>query len=76
MVDKTVKDREVIKKIKVPKEYTWFVQAILEDSGIVSVSLGGRESLTIFYDQAVESEVKYILDRISEFCSIEIFEIM
>ncbi len=76
MVDKAIKDREVIKKIKIPKKYTWFVQAILEDSGIVSVSLGGRESLTIFYDLVVENEVKYVLNRISEFCSVEIFEIL
>lgn len=64
--------REVIRKIKVPAECTWFVQAILEDTGLVAVSLGGKESLTIFYDSRIEEEVGQILDVVFKFCKFEI----
>ncbi len=67
-----VKSREVIREIKVFDECTWFAQAILEDSGIVSVSLGGKNSLTIFYDAAIEEDVEELLSLISEFCGVEI----
>ncbi len=72
MVDKEIRKREVIEEITVPEKCTWFVQAILEDTGLVSVSLGGREKLTIFYDSAVEKNIRVILSFILEFCTVEI----
>ena len=67
-----MEEREVIRKIKVPAECTWFVQAILEDTGLVAVSLGGKESLTVFYDSKSEEEVGQILDLVFRFCKFEI----
>lgn len=66
-----IKKREVIRKIKVKKEYTFFIQALLEDTHLVSVSLGEKEELTIFYDRAVENIVNLILSNIENFCKVE-----
>lgn len=66
-----IKDREVVRKIKVKKEHTFFIQALLEDTHLVSVSLGGKEELTIFYDKAIEEFVKFILLQIENFCIVE-----
>lgn len=66
-----IKRREVVRKIKVKKEYTFFIQALLEDTHLVAVSLGEKEELTIFYDKAVENFVNLILANIENFCKVE-----
>ncbi len=68
----SIKAREVVRNILTPKKCTWFFQAILEETGLVSVSLGGKESLVIFYDKIVEQEVFEMLQRIRTFCEFEI----
>jgi hypothetical protein len=59
--------REVVRKIAVDKQWTWFVQAMLEDTHLVSVSLGDDSTLTIFYDAKVEDEVNNVLETIQDF---------
>ena len=59
--------REVVRKIAVDKQWTWFVQAMLEDTHLVSVSLGENSTLTIFYDAKVEDEVNNVLETIQDF---------
>ncbi|OIP14067.1 MAG: hypothetical protein AUJ99_00270 [Caldisericum sp. CG2_30_36_11] len=39
-----IKKREVIKKIYIESSITWFVQAMLEDSHLVALSLGDKTS--------------------------------
>jgi hypothetical protein len=63
-----IKEHEVVRKIKVNREWTWFVQAMLEDTHLVSVSLGEDFSLTIFYDIKVENLINEVLENIQEFC--------
>jgi NAD kinase len=58
----------LLKKIPVEKNCTWFVQAILEDTGIVAVSLGGQDFLTIYYDKEMSEFVNELLTKIYEFC--------
>ena len=72
MEDK-IKNREVIKEIKVSNRCTYFMQALLEDTGVVAVSLGGEGSLTIFYDKLMEEEVNFYIGEIRKFCSVENF---
>lgn len=66
-----IKNREVVRKIKVSREYTFFIQALLEDTGIVAVSLGEVSELTIFYDRLLEEEVNKIVAKIENFCLVE-----
>ena len=69
-----IKNREVIRKIKVSRRCTYFMQALLEDTGVVAVSLGGEGKLTIFYDRLMEEEVGCYIDEIQKFCSVENFD--
>lgn len=66
-----IKNREVVRKIKVSREYTFFIQALLEDTGMVAVSLGEVSELTIFYDRLLEEEVNKIVAKIENFCLVE-----
>jgi len=59
--------REVVRKIAIDKQWTWFVQAMLEDTHLVSVSLGENSTLTIFYNAKVEDEVNNVLEAIQDF---------
>ncbi len=71
-MENNIKEREVIKKIKVENECTYFMQALLEDMGMVAVSLGGKGSLTIFYDALMEKDVSLYIEEIRKFCAVEI----
>ncbi len=62
-----IKEREIIRKIEVRNECMWFAQAMLEDTHLVSVSLGTTSVLTIFYDKKVEEIVNEVLKRIIDF---------
>ncbi len=68
-----IKSREVIRKIHLDDRCVYFVQALLEDTGIVAVSLGGKGFLTIFYDKLMEDEVNLYISEIIKFCSVENF---
>ncbi|MGB9694880.1 MAG: hypothetical protein ACP5SB_04500 [Caldisericaceae bacterium] len=62
-----IKEREIVRKIAVKKEWTWFVQAILEDTHLVSVSKGEVSNVTIFYDSFLEDDVNLVLRSVEEF---------
>jgi len=64
-----VKEREVIRKVHVEKRCICLVQALLEDTGLVSLSLGNSEEIAIFYDKKVENEVLDFFEEIRQFCS-------
>jgi len=66
-----IKNREVVRRITLRKEYTFFVQALLEDTHIVAVSLGEKEEITIFYDKANEEYVDFVLQHLDKFCKLE-----
>lgn len=70
----SVKEREVVKKIFVKKGCIWFVQALLEDTGLVSLSLGNNEEITIFYDKKAEEEVLNFLRDAEQFCDFEFYQ--
>lgn len=74
MEDNKIKEREVVKKVFVKKECTWFVQALLEDTGLVSLSLGSGEEITIFYDKKVEKEVINFFKDAEQFCDFEFYQ--
>ena len=65
-----IKSRETVRKIFVSKKCTWFVQAILEETGLIAVSLGGKDYLTIFYDRKLEDFVQNILSEVENFCRL------
>ena len=65
-----IKEREVVRGIFVTHEYTWFVQAVLEETGLIAVSLGGKDRLTIFYDKKLEAFVESILSDLENFCGL------
>jgi len=69
-----IKKREVIRKIYVDRTVTWFVQAMLEDSHLVSVSLGDKDSISIFYDFSIKADVFEYLDLIRNFLIFEFGE--
>ena len=90
-----IKKREVIKKIYIESSITWFVQAMLEDSHLVAVSLGdktsgrgdcdnkfldeeknfeNKNSVSIFYDSAVEVDILTYLNLIRKFLIFEFGE--
>lgn len=66
----SIKEREVVRKIFVTRECTWFVQAVLEETGLIAVSLGGKDYLTIFYDKKLETFVENILSDLENFCGL------
>ncbi len=68
-----IKEREVLRKIHIDKRYTWFVQALLSDTGLVALSLGNNEEVSIFYDRKVEDEVLNYLHEIEQFCCFEFY---
>ena len=68
---KQIKGREVLKKIHMDTRYVWFVQALLSDTGLVALSLGNNEEVSIFYDKNVEDEVLNYLREIEQFCCFE-----
>ncbi len=74
MEDNKIKKREVVKKISVKKSCIWLVQALLEDTGLVSLSLGSNEEITIFYDKKVEKEVLDFFEDIEQFCDFEFYQ--
>ncbi|MCD6107569.1 MAG: hypothetical protein J7J57_05145 [Caldisericaceae bacterium] len=70
---KQIKGREVLRKIHIDKRYIWFVQALLSDTGLVALSLGNDEEVSIFYDKNVEDEVLNYLREIEQFCCFEFY---
>jgi hypothetical protein len=68
-----IKEREVVRKIEVNDECTYFMQALLEDTGLVAVSLGGKGYLTIFYDRVEEEEINFLISEIRKLCAVENF---
>ncbi|MFU2158187.1 MULTISPECIES: hypothetical protein [Caldisericum] len=68
---KEVKSREVVRRIKMKKEWIWFVQAIFEDTHMAAITLGDSESLTFFYDKKNEDFINEYLSRIFEFLEKE-----
>ena len=68
---KEVKAREVVRRIKMKKEWIWFVQAIFEDTHMAAITLGDAESLTFFYDKKNEDFINEYLGRIFEFLEKE-----
>ena len=69
-----INKREVIRKIYVDRKVTWFVQAMLEDSHLVSVSLGDKNSISIFYDFSIEADIFEYLNLIRNFITFEFGE--
>jgi hypothetical protein len=69
-----IKQREIIRKIYVDRSVTWFVQAMLEDSPLVSVSLGDKDSISIFYDFSIERDILEYLNLIRNFIIFEFGE--
>jgi hypothetical protein len=74
-----VKKREVIRKIYIESSIIWFVQAMLEDSHLVALSLGdknpsGKNSISIFYDAEAEKDVIGYIDLIRKFIVFEFGE--
>jgi hypothetical protein len=69
-----IKQREIIRKIYVDRSVTWFVQAMLEDSHLVSVSLGDKDSISIFYDFSIERDILEYLNLIRNFIIFEFGE--
>ncbi len=66
-----IKKREVIKRIKVKEKDMWFMQAMLEDiNHLVAISLGEKDTLTIFYDALVEEDVEEYLNIITNFVNV------
>ena len=74
MEDNKIKEREVVKKVFVKKDCIWFVQALFEDTGLVSLSLGSGEEITIFYDKKVEKEVINFFKDAEQFCDFEFYQ--
>jgi len=68
---KEVKEREVVRRIKMKKEWIWFVQAIFEDTHMAAITLGDSESLTFFYDKKNEDFINEYLERIFKFLESE-----
>lgn len=66
-----IKKREVLRKVYVDSEITWFVQAMLEEFHLVSVSLGDKDTIAIFYDRNIEEEVFQYFDLIKNFVALE-----
>lgn len=64
---KEVKNREVVRRIKMKKEWIWFVQAIFEDTHMAAITLGDSESLTFFYDKKNEAFINEYLSKVFEF---------
>ena len=69
-MDRSIKEREVVKRIFITRECTWFVQAVLEETGLIAVSLGGKDYLTVFYDKKLETFVENILLDLENFCGL------
>lgn len=68
---KEVKAREVVRRIKMKKEWIWFVQAIFEDTHMAAITLGDSESLTFFYDKKNEDFINEYLEKIFAFLEKE-----
>lgn len=62
-----VKEREVVRRITMKKEWIWFVQAIFEDTHMATVTLGDNESLTFFYDKKNKPFINEYLEKVFEF---------
>jgi len=46
---------------------------LLSDTGLVALSLGNDEEVSIFYDKNVEDEVLNYLREIEQFCCFEFY---
>ncbi len=73
-MEDNIKNREVIRKIKVGNKCTYWMQALLEDTGMVVISLGDSGSLTLFYDVLMEKEIISYIEEIEKFCKFEKFD--
>lgn len=62
-----VKEREVVRRVTMKKEWIWFVQAIFEDTHMATVTLGDSEGLTFFYDKKNEPFINEYLEKVFEF---------